>query len=149
MTAEDAIYIEVEPDVVWAVTVDVERWPEWNPNVATVVRVDDGPIGLGSAARIKQPGQPTAEWTVSEFVPGKRFVWGTRRLGFRLNGSHELESDGAGTTNLLRVEATGAFAVILWPVLRLAVRWALVQENRGLKARCEELSGREPPVGEA
>jgi uncharacterized membrane protein len=143
MTVEDPIYIEAPPDVVWAVTEDVERWPEWTPTVTSVVRVDDGPFGLGSAARIKQPRQPESEWTVTEFVPGERFVWGTQRPGLRMRASHEVEADGAGTANVLRVEVTGVAAVLLWPVLRRAVGWALSEENRGLKARCEELSGLE------
>ena len=141
MIIEDTIYIEAPPNVVWSITEDVERWPEWTPTITSVIRLDDGPFGLGSAARVKQPGQPESEWTVTEFVPGERFVWETRRPGLHMRASHEMKAERAGTANLLRVEATGVMAVLLWPVLRLAVPWALLQENRGLKARCEEHSG--------
>jgi hypothetical protein len=140
MTVEDAIYIEALPDVVWAVTVDVERWPEWTPTVTALVRVDDGPFGLGSTARIKQPGQPASEWTVTEFVPGRRFVWATRRPGLRMRASHEVEAADSGTSSVLRVEIEGVMGVLFWPLLRGAVRRALSQENRGLKARCEALT---------
>ena len=140
MIVTDEIYIEARPDVVWAVTEDIERWPEWTPTVTSVVRDDVGRFGLGSAARVKQPGQPESEWTVSEFVRGQRFAWETRRPGVRIKASHDMDADGAGTTNVLRLEMTGIAAVLLWPVLRSAVRWALSQENRGLKARCEAIS---------
>ena len=143
MIIEDTIYIEAPPNVVWSVTEDVERWPEWTPTITSVIRLDDGPFGLGSAARVKQPGQPESEWTVTEFVPGERFVWETRRPGLYMRASHGMKAEGAGTANLLRVEATGVMAALLWPMLRLAVPWALSQENRGLKARCEEHSGPE------
>ena len=140
MRVDDAIHKAAPPDVVWAVTEDVERWPEWTPTVTSVTRLENGPFGLGSVARIKQPGQPEAEWTVTEFGSGQRFSWETRRLGLHMTGTHELSPDGAGTKNVLRVEAKGVVAVLLWPLLRFAMRRALSAENRGLKARCEEIS---------
>ena len=138
MTITDAIHIDATPAVVWAVTQDVERWPEWTPTVTSVRRLDTKPFGLGSVARIKQPMQPEADWVVTEFSSGRRFVWETRRTGLHMTGTHELAPQGAGTRNVLRVDAKGAVAVMLWPLLRLAMRKALADENRGLKARCEQ-----------
>lgn len=140
MIVEDGVRIEAPPDVVWAVTVDVERWPAWTPTVTALARLDGGPFGLGSAARIKQPAQPEAVWTVTEYIDGARFAWETRRRGLRMTGTHEVSAEGAGTRSVLRVEAEGAVAVLLWPVLRLAMRRALLAENRGLKGRCEALA---------
>ena len=68
MRVDDVIHIDAPPEVVWAVTQDVGRWPEWTPTVTAVTRVDQGPFGLGSVARIKQPLQPQAPWVVTEFV---------------------------------------------------------------------------------
>lgn len=138
MTVEHTVYIEAPPDVVWAVTEDVERWPEVTPTVTSVVRLDGGPLALGSAARIKQPGQPEAVWTVTEFVRGERFAWETARPGLRMTGSHQMAPDGSGTTNVLRVEASGLVATLLGPVLRPLMRHALTKENCGLKARSEQ-----------
>jgi uncharacterized membrane protein len=145
MSVEDTIHIEAPPAVVWAVTEDVERWPEWTPTVASVTRVDDGPFGLGSAALIKQPALPLARWTVTAFARGERFAWETRVRGLRLIGSHELIPAGAGTQSRLRVEASGLTAVLLWPLLRPAMRRALAQENAGLRARCEAREARQGP----
>lgn len=147
MTIEDTIHIEAPSDVVWAVTEDIERWPEWTPTVTAARRLDDGPFGLGSIARIKQPGQPASDWTVTEYVAGDRFTWETRRTGLRMAASHRVQRDGSGTSNTLRIEASGVLAVVLWPVLRAAIRRALMQENRGLKARCETVSA-SPPATE-
>ena len=36
MEVENTIHIEAPPAIVWAVTVDVERWPEWTPTVESV-----------------------------------------------------------------------------------------------------------------
>ena len=141
-TVEDAIHIDAPVEVVWAVTEDVERWPEWTPTVTSVTRTGEGRFGLGSTARIRQPGQPEAEWTVTEFEPGRRFVWETRRTGLHMRGSHHLEAQGSGTLNRLAVEVGGVGGALLWPILRRLIRGALVRENEGLKARCEAESAR-------
>ena len=138
MRVEHATYIDAPPEVVWAVTEDVERWPEWTPTVTSVRREDARPFGLGSAAWIKQPLQPESRWVVVDYARGTRFAWETRRAGLRMTGAHELSPEGTGTRNRLSVEAAGPLAALLWPVLRLAMRRALSDENQGLKARCEQ-----------
>ena len=140
MRVDDSIRIAAPPQIVWAVTRDVEGWPEWTPTVTSVRRVGGGPLGIGSIARIKQPMQREAEWVVTEFADGERFAWESRRRGLRVKGTHEILPDGAGTTNVLRVEAGGAVAALLWPLLRVVMRRALMDENRGLKKHCEEIS---------
>jgi hypothetical protein len=147
MSVDDAILIEALPDVVWDVTLEVERWPEWTPTVTSVSRVGSGPLGPGSVVRIKQPLQPESEWTVTAFDPGRRFGWETRRPGLHMSATHELYPEGAGTRNVLRVEARGALALLLWPLLRPAMRRALAEENRGLKTRSETLARPAPASG--
>lgn len=134
------IEIDASPELVWSVTQDLERWPEWTPTVTSVTRLDSGPVRLGSIARLKQPLQPASDWEVTEFIPGRQFAWMTHRLGLRMTGRHEIFPERAGTRNVLTVEAEGVFAMLLWPFLRLATRQALVKENRGLKTQCERLS---------
>jgi len=145
VTLEDSIHIAAPADIVWAVTEDVDRWPEWTPTMQSVRRVDDGPFDVGSSARIKQPGMPETTWTVTELVRGRRFTWSARTRGIHMRATHELAPDGAGTRNTLRVEMSGLLAAMLAPLLRGAVRRALRQENEGLKARCERSAGGGPP----
>lgn len=140
MRVTDTLHISAAPDAVWAVTADVERWPEWTPTVTSVRLLGDREFGLGSVARIRQPMQPESEWTVTEFSVGRRFAWTTRRTGIRMTGTHDIIAEGSGTWNVLRVDAHGWLAVVLWPLLRWPMRKALADENRGLKARCEQPS---------
>lgn len=140
MTLDDTIHIEASTDIVWAVTEDIERWPEWTPTVTAARHLDDGPFGVRSRVRIKQPAQPESDWTVTEYVRGHRFTWTTRRPGLRMTASHEVGWHESGASNVLRVEVSGVAAVALWPILGIAIRRALAQENRGLKARCETIS---------
>lgn len=137
MNVTHSIHIEAAPDTVWTVIADLERWPQWTRTVTSVRREDAGELRLGSSARIKQPLQPESRWVVTEFVRGRRFVWETRQPGLHMIGTHGIAAEGGGTRSLLRLEARGPIAVLLWAVLRLTVQRALVLENRGLKARCE------------
>lgn len=139
MRVTDAIRIAAPPEIVWRVTAEVERWPEWTPTVTSVVLMTGPPLAVGSVARIKQPMQPEAEWVVTELVLGRRFAWETRRAGLRMVGRHELLVEGDATKNLLSVDAEGPLAALGWVFLRPLMLGALRQENRGLKRRCESL----------
>ena len=56
------VEIRVSPARVWAVLLDVERWPEWTTSVTRVQRMDLGPLTLGSRTRIWQPRLMPAVW---------------------------------------------------------------------------------------
>ncbi len=138
MIVENTLHIDAPPNVVWVVTEDVDRWPEWTPTISSVRRLDDGPFGVGSKALVKQPGQAESEWTVTDFVLGERFTWETRRAGIVMEATHELEPDRNGTSNTLRVVVSGFLGTLLSPLLRPLIRKALADENVGLRRRCEE-----------
>jgi hypothetical protein len=140
MKLENEKTIAALPSVVWGVTVDVERWPEWTPTVESAVRLDGGPFGVGSTARIQQPGLPEAVWRVTAFDAGAGFTWETRVRGMRMIATHQLTPAGDGTKNTLRLKVTGVAAVLLWPLIRRSIRQALEQENTGLKKACEAIA---------
>ncbi len=140
MLIEHTIKINTPKPVVWKVTTDVKQWPEWTPTVNTVNLVDDGPLRSGSRVLIKQPGQPEAEWTVTEFVPEESFTWESRRAGLTFSASHNIVSHGTHSESVLRLKATGILSVLLFPLLRPAINRALAEENKALKAKCEGLS---------
>lgn len=137
MKLENQKHIEAPPSVVWSITEDVERWPEWTPTVSRITRLDTGPFDVGSTARIKQPGFPETEWRVTALTKGEGFTWETRNFGIRTIATHELLPSGTDTTSLLRIEMSGITLRILSLLIRPAVRKALEQENTGLKAACE------------
>lgn len=136
---EDTVKIEAPADIVWAVTENIEQWSEWTPTVTEARRLDDRPFGPGSVVRLKQPGQPESDWTVIQYVGEESFSWKTERRGLRMTATHQLTRKNSETWNTLTAEASGILAIVLWPLLRFAIRHALRQENRGLKKRCETL----------
>jgi uncharacterized membrane protein len=56
-TIEHTILVDVPVERLWAISTDIERWPEWTPTVTSIRRVGDAPFGLGSAVVIEQPAQ--------------------------------------------------------------------------------------------
>lgn len=140
MMLENVILIDAPQSVVWSVTIDIARWPQWMPTVTTVKRLDAGPFDCGSAALIKQPGLSEAKWVVTALTPGERFTWETRILGIRMIATHELATKETRTQSILRVEMSGIVARLLWPQIYFSARRSLQRENASLKTKCEAIS---------
>lgn len=133
------IHIEAPPDRVWAVTANIECWPEWTPTVDAVKRLDQGAFDVGSTALLKQPGLPEAKWSVTALTPRERFTWESRILGMRFIATHEMAATETGTRNELHIEISGLVALCLGPIILSSIRRSLEQENTGLKKRCETM----------
>jgi Polyketide cyclase / dehydrase and lipid transport len=126
-------------DIVWRLTVDLEGWPAITPTVTRLARLDDGPLGVGSRARLKQPRQPEAVWTVTHLEPGRRFTWQTTRLGLTMIGSHLLDAAGGGCRNTLTLDVQGAGAALFGRLAGRRIGDAIAAENAGFRARAEQL----------
>ena len=133
-----SVSIDAPADVVWAPTTDVAGWPRLSPTMQSVQRLDEGPLRVGSSARIKQPGQRMAVWTVTRLEPGREFSWHTVRRGRTITGTHRVIPEGAGCRNTLEIEMDGPLA----PVLGLVMRYALRTENAGFTAEAQRRSAR-------
>lgn len=140
MQIEDSILIESRAEVVWNVTYDVERWPEWTPTVDAVKKRSESPLRVGDQCLLKQPGLPEATWTITEIVEGQRFAWESRIRGIKFSAVHEIETLDEQTRNRLILNVEGIVAALFWPILKPQLRNSLRQENAGLKQRCEEYS---------
>jgi uncharacterized membrane protein len=134
---EHALEIEASLDRLWALTVAIEDLPEFTPTVTSVERLDDGPLRVGSRARLKQPGQPPRVWTVTALEPRRRFEWSTRLLGITMTGVHELAATDLGTRNVLRVELSGWASSVVGVLLRAPIGRAIARENEGLRMAAE------------
>jgi uncharacterized membrane protein len=133
------IDIDAPADRVWDVLSDARAWPTWTPSVTSVEVLGDGPLRVGSRARLKQPRIGTTQWTVTELVPGRGFTWESRGPGFLAVARHEVEPlDDARARVRLSVSQSG---IIGGPVGRLFYRGLtdryLAMEATGLKARAE------------
>jgi hypothetical protein len=137
-----SIDIHAAPEKVWSELIDVERWPESTTSMTRVERLDNGPFGLGSRARVTQPKLNPMVWTVTAFEPGRSFAWTARATGITVVGEHSLSSgDGNTVTLTLGIRATGPLAPIVALLTGNLTRSYVNLEAQGLKRRCEVTDG--------
>jgi len=129
----DTLTMDAPAELIWELNTDVERWPSCTPTMQSVERLDDGPFQVGSQARIKQPGQRIATWTVTRMVPGQEFSWQSVRRGLVLTGTHRVELAGRETRNTLEIEITGRMSRVFGLLFGVAIRRAMRLENAGFK----------------
>jgi uncharacterized membrane protein len=144
MDITNTLEIAAPVDEVWALTADIERWPAMTTTMTSVDKLDDGPVRLGSRARIKQPGMRPAVWTVTDFEPEHLFAWETKLGTVRLRAVHDLEATDDGCRNTLTVEMTGFGSGILRTVAGKRLRKAIATENAGFRRTAEAGEKSEP-----
>ncbi|MFI6443397.1 SRPBCC family protein [Kitasatospora sp. NPDC050543] len=132
------VRIDAPPERIWAALVDVESWPRWTASMTHVRRLEDGPLLLGSTARLKQPGLPAAVWRVTGFELGRSFSWLSAGPGVTTVGGHELERGPAGGMRLtLTLDQSGPLARPVELLLGERARRFLGMEAEGLRRCCE------------
>jgi Polyketide cyclase / dehydrase and lipid transport len=138
-----AIDISAPVEVVWAVMVDVERWPEWTASVRKVRRLGHGPLTVGQRALILQPKLPPAVWTVTAIQAGRSFTWTSGAPGMRVIGHHAVEGGATGARATLSLKFKGLFGGLLARMTSGITRRYLSLEAEGLKRRSEGLGAHE------
>ena len=132
---ETTRHIEAPTQPVWEILFDVAHWPDWLPTINTVERLDDGPLKLGSRARISQPKLPKAEWEVTELVDGRLFTWEAKGPGMKTIGRHEVVPDGTGSRVTLSIEQTGPMGWVAATVWRSLTQRYIELEAKSLDER--------------
>jgi uncharacterized membrane protein len=138
MQVETTIEIDAPPELVWAVMTDVERWPEWTTSVERAERLDDGPLRIGSRARLKQPRFPAVIWEVTDLQPGRSFAWTATNVGVTSIGEHRIVPQAArGVSVTLSLRQQGPLAPLLAALTGKVTRRYVEAEAQGLKRRSE------------
>lgn len=131
------ITIAAPPERVWAVLVDVERWPERIPTVDSVERLDDGPLAVGSRTRLRQPRLSPAVWTVTELTDGSSYTWESKSSGVTVVASHVVEPHPDGSRLTLALTVSGLLAGIGWLMTKSLTRRYVETEAASIKAAAE------------
>jgi hypothetical protein len=105
--------------------------------MTVVERLDDGPLRVGSSARVKQPGQRAKVWTVTAVEPGRRFAWRSRVFGTDMTGTHTLHPTEQGTANTLTIDMAGRGSGLVGRVMGRQIHKSLATENAGFKRAAE------------
>jgi uncharacterized protein YndB with AHSA1/START domain len=142
MSLEIEVRVEIAapPDRIWSVLADIDRWPEWDPAVTALKRLDAAPFGPGGRARVTQPRLPKNVWQVTRWEPSSVFVWETKSPGAHTIAEHWIipdPSDPKISVVILKIKQTGAMAAVLRPWIEKLTRHYVEMESQGLKRRCE------------
>lgn len=131
------LLIQAPVEVVWQATIDIESWPSITPTVTAVERLDDGPVQVGSRARLEQPGQREKIWTVTTVQPNERFEWEAIVAGVRTVGSHRMAAAEGGCRNTLVITLHGRRGRLLGLLAGRSMRASLRKENAGFQRHAE------------
>jgi uncharacterized protein YndB with AHSA1/START domain len=133
MHTEVTFSVDAPAERVWAILSDVERWPTWTASMQEV-RLE-GPLAVGTVARIRQPKLPSTTWTVTEVVPGRSFSWESRARGSLAVGEHEITPTGDSSCDVrLMLDQTGPLGTVVGVLYRGLTRRYVQMEADGLTA---------------
>ncbi|MGH8162495.1 MAG: SRPBCC family protein, partial [Gammaproteobacteria bacterium] len=93
MKLTKSVEAKASPATAWQVITDVEHWPEWTASVTRIKHLNEGPLSVGSRARVEQPGMRAMVWTVTRLESENRFDWETQAAGIHIVASHLIESE--------------------------------------------------------
>jgi len=131
------VTIVAPPERVWAMVIDVERWPERIPTVDAVERLDAGPLAVGSRTRLDQPKLPTAVWTVTELADGSSFTWESKSSGVTVTATHVVEPHHDGSRLTLTLRVSGPMGGIGWLMSRSVTKRYVETEADWIKRAAE------------
>lgn len=134
---EQSITINASAERIWAVLIDMERWPEWTASMSSIKRGEDTPFGVGATAHIKQPRLPAGDWRVTECQPDRWFASETKSPGLEIVAGHRITPGPTGCTVLLSIDQSGFMSGMVGRIYGGRIRRYLDMEANGLKARCE------------
>ena len=134
---QHSVTIAALPERVWAVVVDVERWPERIPTVDAVERLDAGPLTVGSRTRLQQPRLPTAVWTVTELADGSSYTWESSSPGVTVTASHVVDPHPDGSRLTLALTVSGPLSGIGWLLSRSLTKRYVETEAASIKRAAE------------
>ena len=118
------------PEKIWAAWIDVERWPEWDTELASASL--EGSFAIGAKGRLKPKRGPASRFTISELTRGESYAFTTRLplCGLKVR-RHLTRKDGGPTYFTHQVSFVGPLASVFGNLLGRRYREALpmVMEN--------------------
>jgi carbon monoxide dehydrogenase subunit G len=132
--AAGEIEVSADPETVWAVISDLERWPSWNPEVKSLEL--EGDVAEGSVFRWKAgPGTITSTLRV---VDRPRMIgWTGKTLGIGAVDIYRLEPKDTGTVVRTEESWDGLLARLLRGRMRKTLQGSIDAGLDRLKAEAE------------
>lgn len=102
--------LPVDPDAAFAFIADLDNLPRWQSGVTGAEQLTDGPIAVGSVARVERSlmGQTIqADLTVTELDPPRRLVLATEVSGMKVDAILTLEPRDGGSHATFAMDIRG------------------------------------------
>ena len=114
-------WIDRPPEAVWSSFVDTANATAWMPDIVTLEKVTEGPVGLGTKYReTRRIGRktPTTTLEVTAFEEGRRYAGTVDEMGVRGTYTYTFHREGDGTRVDLKAEVTsGALMKLMLPII--------------------------------
>src|SRR5437870_2629572 len=133
---EASLETTAPPATVWRVWSDVNRWPEWNPDMKES-RLD-GPLKLGATGMINTKSGGKHDVVVTHFQDGRSFELESTALpGTKMAIRATIAPSGAGTRISQGFEPRGLLAPLLGPMMSGQILKTVNAVLDGLKRKVE------------
>jgi hypothetical protein len=117
---EHAVEAEVDAAALWRVWADVERWGEWNGDIAAIAI--DGPFAVGSEIAMTPRGADPVRLRLEAVEEDRRFVDVAELDGVVVRTEHRIDVLGEGRVRVVyRTEIDGPAAAELGPEIGPAI----------------------------
>ena len=134
----ETIRIEADRSRAWRALAAVTTYPQWTTSMTAVSGLDGPELAVGRRFQIRQPGLPTAVWSVSDVREGESFAWENRMPGLHSVATHRVGANPDGSTQVtLVLRQTGAVAGLITLLTRGKTRRYIKLEAAGVKAAAE------------
>jgi len=101
--------VDADPESVWTLLTDTDRWPDWGPSVSAV-RSSDRVIEAGTTGRVRVAGGP---WVPFEVVTCDDYRWTWRVAKIPATGHRVEPVDGERTRVVFEIPLlAGGYAVV-------------------------------------
>lgn len=138
--------IEAEPEQVFLLFTDIEKFPENLSGIERVELLTAGPVGVGTRfkeTRIMFKRETTEEMEVTRFDPGKEVALGSKSCGSTFETSFKISPSGSGSSVDVTMECRPVtlFAKLMSPLSKLmagSIRKLVDKDLEEMKAIAEQ-----------
>ncbi|MVF23699.1 hypothetical protein EVC37_19090 [Methylocaldum sp. BRCS4] len=135
LTARKEIVVAAPVDVVWNIHTDIERWPEWQPDISSISL--EGTLAPGTLFRWKAQGLKITS-TLQEVEPQRGIGWTGVALGMKAIHIWKFESQDNSTRVVTEESLSGWLARLLKLFDPAFLDKSLEASLRLLKAKAEQ-----------
>ena len=127
--------LRVPAERAWKVLSDIRHWPEWTSTVESI-DTEPGPVHVGQAVAVKQPGRRVAHYQIDLVETGSRFRWGSNKGGVRQAADHRVTPTGPNSCRvMLTFGMSGPLGVVLGALGASKIRSMVDGEAGALASR--------------